>query len=247
MISGLTRILILKLAQGMLEKHINDRAERKGSPARETEIREEIDELKKRIDRCTELRIDNEISNELFKKKKQEYEIRISDLKSEQDEICGGEEEIIGESVSVADRIKTLVSRLRQEIADQDDGAVNIPEETIEAFVDHIIVHESSFDWYLRCTGNDNWDDMIYDGPDSNLGKHKRRSTKSYYGYMPGRGKQKNNSMDEIYEEVHEDGPKTTEIMTFVLTREDADKFREKQGKATRKIRWGDIMVRVFV
>ena len=238
---------VLELAQGMLEKHINDRAERKGSPARETEIREEIDELKKRIDRCTELRIDNEISNELYKKKKQEYDIRISDLKSELDEICGSEEEIVDENALVADRIKTLVSRLRQEIVDQGDGVVNIPEEIIEAFVDHIIVHESSFDWYLRCTGNDDWDDMIYDGPDSDLNKHRRRFSKGYYGYMPGRGKQKNNSADEIYEEIHENETKATEIMTFMLTREQAEVFRERMGKDRRKIRWRNIAVRVFL
>jgi hypothetical protein len=64
---------------------------------------------------------------------------------------------------------------------------------------------------------------------------------------MPGRGKQKNNSMDEIYDEVHEDRPKATEIMTFVLTRKHANTFREKQGKVARKIRWRDIAVRVFV
>ena len=211
------------------------------------EIREEIDELKKRIDRCTELRIDNEISNELYKKKKQEYEIRISDLKSELDEICGSEEELIDENAPVADRIKILVNRLRQEIVDQDDGAVNIAEEIIEAFVDHIIVHESSFDWYLRCTGNDDWDDMIYDGPGSGLSKRKRSSSKGYYGYMPGRRKQNNNSMDEIYDEVHEDRPKATEIMTFVLTREHAETFRDRMGKESRKIRWNDITVRVFL
>ena len=33
----------------------------------------------------------------------------------------------------------------------------------------------------------------------------------------------------------------------FVLTREKADEFREKQGKASRKIQWRDITVRVFV
>ena len=99
----------------------------------------------------------------------------------------------------------------------------------------------------MRCTGNDEWDDMIYDGPDSDLVKHKRRSAKGYYGYMPGMRKQNNNSMDDIYEEVHEDGPKATEIMTFVLTREHVDVFREKMGKDRRKIRWNDITVRVFV
>ena len=120
-------------------------------------------------------------------------------------------------------------------------------EEIIEAFVDHIIVHESSFDWYLRCTGNDDWDDMIYDGPESDLNKHRRRSSKGYYGYMPGKGKQNNNPMDDIYEESHGDRPKVTEIMAFVLTRENADAFREKMGKDGRKIRWRDITVRVFV
>ena len=88
---------------------------------------------------------------------------------------------------------------------------------------------------------------MIYDGSESDVCKHKRRSCKGYYGYMPGRGKQNNNSMDEIYDEVHEDRPKATEIMTFVLTREHANTFREKQGKVARKIRWRDIAVRVFV
>ena len=88
---------------------------------------------------------------------------------------------------------------------------------------------------------------MIYDGPGSGLSKHKRSSSKGYYGYMPGRGKQKNNSIDEIYEEIHESEPKATEIMTFVLTRENADVFREKMGKDRRKIRWSDITVRVFL
>jgi hypothetical protein len=64
---------------------------------------------------------------------------------------------------------------------------------------------------------------------------------------MPGRGKKGNSFIDEMYEEIHENEPKATEIMTFVLTREQANTFREKQGKASRKIRWSDITVRVFV
>ena len=79
------------------------------------------------------------------------------------------------------------------------------------------------------------------------MSKHKRGYTKGYYGYMPGKGKKKNSSIDEMYEEIHEDRPKATEIMTFVLTRENADVFREKMGKDRRKIRWSDITVRVFL
>ena len=79
------------------------------------------------------------------------------------------------------------------------------------------------------------------------MSKRKRRSSKGYYGYMPGRGSQNNNPVDEIYEEFHESEPKATEIMMFVLTREHADKCREKMGKDRRKIRWRVITIRVFV
>jgi len=64
---------------------------------------------------------------------------------------------------------------------------------------------------------------------------------------MPSRGKQNKNSIEDIYEEVHEDRPKATEMMTFMLTREHADAFRGKMGKDRRKIRWRDITVRVFM
>ena len=64
---------------------------------------------------------------------------------------------------------------------------------------------------------------------------------------MPGRGRQKNTTIDELYEEIHESEPKATEIMTFVLTREQAEAFREKMGKESRKIRWRDITVKVFL
>ena len=53
--------------------------------------------------------------------------------------------------------------------------------------------------------------------------------------------------LDDIYEEIQENEPKSTEIMTFVLTREHANTFREKIGKDSRKIRWNDITVRVFL
>ena len=64
---------------------------------------------------------------------------------------------------------------------------------------------------------------------------------------MPGRGKQNNNPKEDSYEKVHEDRPKATEIMMFVLTREHANTFRENQRKNARKIRWNNITVRVFV
>ena len=63
---------------------------------------------------------------------------------------------------------------------------------------------------------------------------------------MPG-GKQRKASEDEVIEVSPEKEVKATEIMTFVVTREQAEAFRERMGKDSRKIRWKDIEVRVFV
>lgn len=69
---------------------------------------------------------------------------------------------MIDENAPVADRVITLVNTLRQENLDQDYGSDSLPDEIIEAFVDHIIVHESSFGFM-----------MIYEDPDSELRKRK--------------------------------------------------------------------------
>ena len=46
-------------------------------------------------------------------------------------------------------RVRKLIGLLRYEIEEAAD-AEEIPNEILEAFVDRIVVHESSFDWYLR-------------------------------------------------------------------------------------------------
>ena len=131
---------------------------------------------------------------------------------------------MIDENEPVADRIKTLFSRLRQETVDQDDGAVNVPEEIIEAFVDHIIVHESSFDWYLRCTGKEEWDELICSGMSDETDRRIRRLRRVYYGYIL-EGKQQKASGDEVFEDIHEKEVRTMVIMTFVVTKGQADRF----------------------
>ena len=237
---------VLELAQGMLEKHINDRADNKCDPVRETEIREEIEELKKRIDRCTELRIDNEISVDIYKRKKAEYEIRINDLRAELDEVSVSVDED-EESFPVKDRVRLLTDGLRAVITDDECDDIYIPEEIIEAFVDRIVVHENSVDWYLRCTGKEEWDELICSGLGEESDERVGRPQRVYYGYMPG-GKQRKVSEDEVIEVSPEKEVKATEIMTFVVTREQAEVFRERMGKDRRKIRgWRDIEVRVFV
>ena len=236
---------ILEMTEVMLEKHVNDKVGTRCDPARATEIREEIEELKKRIDRCTELRIDNEISIDIYKRKKAEYEIRINDLRAELDEVSVSADED-EEGFPVKDRVRLLTDGLRAVITDDECDAIYIPEEIIEAFVDRIVVHESSVDWYLRCTGKEEWDGLICSGIGEVSDKRVGRPQRVYYGYMPG-GKQRKAPEDEDFEVSSEKEVKATEIMTLVLTREAAEAFRERMGKDSRKIRWSDITVRVYV
>ena len=236
---------ILEMTGVMLEKHINDKAATRCDPARATEIREEIEELKRRIDRCTELRIDNEISIDIYKRKKAEYEIQINDLRAELDDVSVSVDED-GESFPVKDRVRLLTDGLRAVIADVDCDDIYIPEEIIEAFVDRIVVHESSVGWYLRCTGKEEWDELICSGIGEESDIRAERPRRVYYGYMPG-GKQRKASEGEVFKVSPEKEVKATEIMTFVVTREQAEAFRERMGKDSRKIRWWkDITVKVL-
>ena len=66
--------------------------------------------------------------------------------------------------------------------------------------------------------------------------------------HISSRGKQQKASEDEVLEFSSKKEVRATEIMTFVVTREQAEAFRERMGKAKRKIRgWRDITVRVYV
>ena len=151
------------------------------------------------------------------------------------------------ESFPVKDRVRLLTDGLRAVITDDDCNDIYIPEEIIEAFVDRIVVHENSVDWYLRCTGKEEWDELISSGLGDESDIRAERPRRVYYGYMPG-GKQRKASENEVIEVSPDKEVKATEIMTFVVTREQAQAFRERMGKASRKIRgWRDIEVRVFV
>ena len=143
--------------------------------------------------------------------------------------------------------MRLLTDGLRAVITDVECDAIFIPEEIIEAFVDRIVVHENSVDWYLRCTGKEEWDELICGGSGEESDVRTGRPQRVYYGYMPG-GKQRKASEEVVFKVLPEKEVKATEIMTFVVTREQAEVFRERMGKDSRKIRgWRDIEVRVFV
>ena len=200
---------IFEKARSMLDKHIRDREERKADPGQADRIKEEMEGLKKRLENCVELRIEGEISKEIFQRKKSEYEVKIEDLKKALKKYASETEEK-AEEESPAVRVRKLIGLLRCEIEEAAD-AEEIPNEILEAFVDRIVVHESSFDWYLRYAGKD-------------MG-----ASGSFYG----------NSRKE--------GEGNIEVAELMLTEEKANAYRMRQGKKSRKLKWNDITVHVFI
>ena len=200
---------ILEKARSMLEKHIHDREERKADPGQADRIKEEMEGLKKRLENCVELRIEGEISKEIFQRKKSEYEVKIEDLKKALKKYASETEETTEEE-SPAVRVRKLIDLLRCEIEEVAD-AEEIPNEILEAFVDRIVVHESSFDWYLRYVGKD----------------------------MGASG--------SFYEDSRKEGEGNIEVAELMLTEEKANAYRMSQGKKSRKLKWNDITVHVFI
>lgn len=129
----------------MLGKHINDREERNDDTRQADEIKEEIEALKKRLENCVELRIEGEISKEIFLGKKSEYEVRIDDLKKALKKCIHASDKKAEEKELPAVRIRRLINLLKAEIEEAGDTE-GIPEEILEAFVDRIVVHYPSTD-----------------------------------------------------------------------------------------------------
>lgn len=63
-------------------------------------------------------------------------------------------------------KIKVLKFYLEQSV--DPDAMDNIPEDVIRAFIVKVVVHESSFDWYLRFSPDDSPKTLGIDGKRKN-------------------------------------------------------------------------------
>ena len=103
--------------------------------------------LQNRLDNLIEMRADCEISKEQFKNKSSEIKKRIQTIENELSQIEPEETEtaVLYER---DERLALFKSFLWQTIYVSKDS--DIPDDIIRAFVSRIIVHEDTFDWYLR-------------------------------------------------------------------------------------------------
>ena len=141
---------VLALANSMLEAHIGDTE----SQEDHTEIlrckRAELEKLNTKLDNFIEMRAEDEISKDLFKKKTSELELTMQKLDSEIKELESKQKPEI-QIEDYAEKLTVLQYALEQ-YTNWDDK--DIPESVIEAFVVKIVASKDGFDWYLRFNGN---------------------------------------------------------------------------------------------
>ena len=138
-----SRNQVLDIATEMLEKHIDDEINQDFTEEIGV-INKEIQKQKERLKNLVEMRMDGEISKDIFSDKKQEIEDRITRLESELREYAVDE---IPETEDTQGRLKVLQGLMEKNFY---FSGQEVPEEIVDAFVDSIIVHKDYFEWNLR-------------------------------------------------------------------------------------------------
>ncbi len=139
------RSQVLDKATEMLEKHIDDEVNQDFTEEIET-INKEIQKQRDRLKNLVEMRMDGEISKDIFSEKKQDIEERISRLEAELREYAVDD---MPETEDTQDRLKVLQELMEKNF---DFSGQEVPEEIVDAFVDSIIVHKDYFEWNLKFT-----------------------------------------------------------------------------------------------
>lgn len=137
---------VLALAEAMLERHIDDAEPQTDNNRLIEQKQAEAEKLNKRLHSLIEMRADGEITRDIFKAKKQEIEDRLLAIQNELNQLQPQEEAI--DDATHDEKIKILKFYLEQSV--NPDAMENIPEDVIRAFIVKVVVHENSFDWYLR-------------------------------------------------------------------------------------------------
>ena len=138
---------IIDLALSIINKHKDDEEPQQDNTALIRQYDDEKAKLQKRLDNLIEMRADGEITKDYFLNKTTEIEARLKTIEDELAKLKPREQKET-KPCNLDERIALFKYFLMQSIYSTDDG--NIPEDIIRAFVSKIIVHESSFDWYLR-------------------------------------------------------------------------------------------------
>lgn len=158
---------VLALAESMLERHIDDEEPQSDNSRLIEQKQAEIEKLNKRLHNLVEMRADGEITREIFKAKEHEIEDRLNVIQNELSKLQPQEDKV--DDATHDEKIRILKFYLEQSV--NPDAMDNIPEDVIGAFIVKVVVHENSFDWYLRFNPDNPPETLVVDGKRKNTAK----------------------------------------------------------------------------
>jgi len=132
---------IVELAVNELNKHLKCDEEHKDVIL---SLRNNLDKYNKKLDNLIEMRMDGEISKQIFAEKKHAIELEIANIESQISEIDNTDED----TLSISDRIDLLKTCI-EELLDYDIED-KVPDFIIDSMVECIIVDDTTFKWKLR-------------------------------------------------------------------------------------------------
>ena len=147
---------IVKLATEIVSNHIYDQPIKDTNEEELQSLKQELAKIKKKYDILIELRTDEEIDKETFKKKAKDLEEKKSSIQERLDKLNLSNNPKT--TMNYNERLKLLKSKLSEYVATNTDGV--IPDSVIEAFIKRIIIYPDHQEWYLRvdsssCENND--------------------------------------------------------------------------------------------
>ena len=186
------------------------------------------------------MRADGEITKDMFTKKKAEIENQIAQLQTEINNLQPAPQ-CETEDVSHDDKIKVLKYYLEQAVTPNDTD--DLPEEIIKAFITKIVVHENSYDWYLRFTPDEPPKQIKIEGSKratkqgitiSTLCSPQHRLQLAKVGID-------STTLTQIQDSTY------IKIQEFTLNKETAKSYLYQYSTKNRVHRWTDIKVNVFI
>lgn len=196
------------------------------------ELNKKRKKYEEKLSNLVELRVEGDISKEVYEEKKGAFKKQIEYIDSE----------LLKRDVknsAIVSNVKTQIQLLTDLLGKKYDViSGDIPEDIVETFIDQIVVHDDYFEWRLRTStepvlckveGNEKDNTIIFLENDS----HKVAT--QYRQLLQIRQNNLIHAIDPI------------ELGNFVITKDYLAKYKETDGNMKKVNKWNDIKIKVTI
>lgn len=196
------------------------------------ELNKKRKKYEEKLSNLVELRVEGDISKEVYEEKKGAFKKQIGYIDSE----------LLKRDVknsAIVSNVKTQIQLLTDLLGKKYDViSGDIPEDIVETFIDQIVVHDDYFEWRLRTStepvlckveGNEKDNTIIFLENDS----HKVAT--QYRQLLQIRQNNLIHAIDPI------------ELGNFVITKDYLAKYKETDGNMKKVNKWNDIKIKVTI